>query len=640
MKHKTNGASNAQVDKVPPPAGRADDAAKLRSNRIASAESEPTAPDRSIELHRAQTAAAAAQSEKASSVVKAAKADRASSAAQTAKADRASSTAQAANAEKASSVVKAAKADRASSAAQAAKADRASSADKSAKVPNTAVKPEAADSMPAQSEARSADDLPRQSQSEVCPALVPHGPMGRLRARYRLRLDFSGMSLRNFSARRSYERMKLSLCAGWYTPGERSSQDRARLLVLNYTANIIANLIGGSFFTGLLLLMDADDGFIGTMSMIGVAANMVQMFAPLLLERFSRRKPLLMAMRATTMVINILVIGLIPLAPVAQQSKLTLVGICVAIVNFVGAIASPGITVWHLQSIPPKVRAGFFSLVTMTVGSVVAIFNLAGSALVDVFTAYGNEYGGLMALRIISLGLYVVDFILYGRIREYPYENVGERFSVRDLVTLPLKNKLYLRTIAIVFLWNVTANIPGSYYTVYLLKNLNVSYTYIMVVNMLNVPIVLLLTRVWSRISSGRSPFRILSMGMSMYLLHYIGLAFVTERALFIYPLTLIWAFIMAIGINLPFASIPYVNIPHEHQTVFIGFYSTVANFAALIGVTIGKYFIEATEEVSINVLGLEMVNKQYLLLLTSGLMAIAVVLVHRIDRTTPYSDE
>ena len=640
MKHKTNGASNAQVDKVPPPAGRADDAAKLRSNRIASAESEPTAPDRSIELHRAQTAAAAAQSEKASSAVKAAKADRASSAAQTAKADRALSAAQAAKADMALSAAQTANAEKASSVVKAAKAERASSATKSAKVPNTAVKPKAADSMPAQSEARSADDLPRQSQSEVCPALVPHGPMGRLRARYRLRLDFSGMSLRNFSARRSYERMKLSLCAGWYTPGERSSQDRARLLVLNYTANIIANLIGGSFFTGLLLLMDADDGFIGTMSMIGVAANMVQMFAPLLLERFSRRKPLLMAMCATTMVINILVIGLIPLAPVAQQSKLTLVGICVAIVNFVGAIASPGITVWHLQSIPPKVRAGFFSLVTMTVGSVVAIFNLAGSALVDVFTAYGNEYGGLMALRIISLGLYVVDFILYGRIREYPYENVGERFSVRDLVTLPLKNKLYLRTIAIVFLWNVTANIPGSYYTVYLLKNLNVSYTYIMVVNMLNVPIVLLLTRVWSRISSGRSPFRILSMGMSMYLMHYIGLAFVTERALFIYPLTLIWAFIMAIGINLPFASIPYVNIPHEHQTVFIGFYSTVANFAALIGVTIGKYFIEATEEVSINVLGLEMVNKQYLLLLTSGLMAIAVVLVHRIDRTTPYSDE
>lgn len=455
----------------------------------------------------------------------------------------------------------------------------------------------------------------------------------------RLHENMSGMSLKNFSMRRALSQAKLSLTSGWYTRGERSSQDRARLLALNYTANIIANLIGGSFLTGLLLLMDADDSFIGTISMIGVAANMLQMFAPLLLERFKRRKPLLMAMRAVIMVINILVIGLIPLAPVGRQAQLAFTALCVAVVNLLNALSAPGISVWHLQSIPPRVRSGFFSLVTMTVGAVVAIFNLGGSALVDVFKANGNEYGGLLTLRLIAFALFILDFYLYGRIKEYPYESAAERFTIKDLFTLPLKNRLYLRTIAIVFLWNVTANIPGSYYTVYLLKNLNISYTYIMTMNMLNVPIVLLLTRVWSRISSGRSPFRILWMGMSMYLMHYVGLALVTEQTLFIYPITLIWAFVMAIGINLPFASIPYVNIPRENQTVFIGFYSTVANFAALIGVTIGKYFIAATEDVNINILGFEMVNKQYMLLLTAGLMAIAVLLIRHIDRITPYED-
>lgn len=457
--------------------------------------------------------------------------------------------------------------------------------------------------------------------------------------RYRLRIDLSGMSLKNFSPRRTLERAKLSLVSGWYIRGERASQDRARLLALNYTSNIIANLIGGSFLTGLLLFMDADDGFIGTISMIGVAANMLQMFAPLLLERFGRRKPLLMGMRAVIMVINILVIGLIPLAPVGRQAQLTLTAMCVAVVNLLNALSAPGISVWHLQSIPSRVRASFFSLVTMTVGAVVAIFNLGGSALVDVFKAHGNEYGGLMTLRMIAFALFVVDFYLYSRIKEYPYESAAERFTVRDLFTLPLKNRIYLRTIAIVFLWNVTANIPGSYYTVYLLKNLNVSYTYIMTMNMLNVPVVLLLTRVWSRISSGRSPFRILWMGMSMYLLHYVGLAFVTKSTLAVYPVTLIWAYVMAIGINLPFASIPYVNIPRKNQTVFIGFYSTVANFAALIGVTIGKYFIAATEDLTLSILGFEMVNKQYMLLMTAGLMAIAVILIHHIDRTTPISD-
>ena len=49
---------------------------------------------------------------------------------------------------------------------------------------------------------------------------------------------------------------------GWYVRGDAMSRDRARLLCLNYTANITANLIGGTFFTGLLLYMQASDSFI------------------------------------------------------------------------------------------------------------------------------------------------------------------------------------------------------------------------------------------------------------------------------------------------------------------------------------------------------------------------------------------
>ena len=39
---------------------------------------------------------------------------------------------------------------------------------------------------------------------------------------------------------------------------------------------------------GLLLLLHADDAFIGAMSMISSGANMLQAFAPLLLERFPK----------------------------------------------------------------------------------------------------------------------------------------------------------------------------------------------------------------------------------------------------------------------------------------------------------------------------------------------------------------
>ncbi|HML46296.1 MAG TPA: hypothetical protein PKE04_06055, partial [Clostridia bacterium] len=74
--------------------------------------------------------------------------------------------------------------------------------------------------------------------------------------------------------------------------------------------------------TGLLLYMQASDSFIGAMTMISVGANMLQMFAPILLERFPQRKRILTVLRVVLQVFNILVIGFIPIFPIAQQGKL------------------------------------------------------------------------------------------------------------------------------------------------------------------------------------------------------------------------------------------------------------------------------------------------------------------------------
>lgn len=158
---------------------------------------------------------------------------------------------------------------------------------------------------------------------------------------------------------------------GWYFSGDESSRDRVRLLIYNYNANIIANWIGGTFLTGLLLLMHADDGFIGITTMISTAANMLQMFAPLLLERFPRRKALLLTLYTIMMAMNILLVGLIPLFPIGQQAQLALVAVTILIVNVINALVSPGLSIWHVQSLRPNVRNAFFSLVTMTVGAVV-----------------------------------------------------------------------------------------------------------------------------------------------------------------------------------------------------------------------------------------------------------------------------
>lgn len=83
-------------------------------------------------------------------------------------------------------------------------------------------------------------------------------------------------------------RLQDAMAGGWYFPGDGLSRDRMNLLRYALVNNVIANLVGGNYFTGLLLLMNADDNFIGLTSMIPLAANLVYLFGPPIIERFTR----------------------------------------------------------------------------------------------------------------------------------------------------------------------------------------------------------------------------------------------------------------------------------------------------------------------------------------------------------------
>ena len=446
---------------------------------------------------------------------------------------------------------------------------------------------------------------------------------------------FDLRELRNFNLGYAMKRLGGIFTEGWYYKGDPKSADRARLLTCNYTSNIIANMVGGTFWTGFLLLLNADDAFVGTATMISTAANMLQFLAPLLLERFAHRKKMLTMLRGLLYLINVIFIGLIPLFPAGSQFKLMMLATSILIVNVINAFISPGLSIWHMQSLPQNVRQYYFSIVTMTVGAVVALFNLIGSKVCDIMAANGMEYMGFMILRIFAAVLCIVELFLYSKIKEYPYESNTQKFTIRDLFTEPFKNPKYLFTVAVAFLWCFAANIPGSYYTVYLLRDLEVSYSYITLITMFNIPIVLLLTPLWRKVLTKNGWFKTLYMALAVYIVHYFLLAMVTKKTMFIYPISQILAYVFAIGINLAFSGIPYVNMPEKNQTVFIGFYSSVTNMAALLGVTLGKYFVLFTEKLDINLLGMRFGNKQALVVVTGALLILACLGIIVIDKKT-----
>lgn len=438
------------------------------------------------------------------------------------------------------------------------------------------------------------------------------------------------MAEKNLLLKRAVRRGLETVTDGWYF-GDEESKHRTRHLQFNYTNNIIVNWVGGNFFTGIMLLLNADDGFIGLMSIFAFAANCLQIFSSLVLERFHQRKHLIITIRLISQVINIIVIGAIPFLPIGNQAQLIIFALSVLTVNLLSALINPGFSVWHMQLIPNHVRVKYFSFLSMTNGVVVALFNLIGSFIVDRFGSLGIEKWGFAVMRIIAACILIYDLLLLSKMKEDPYPQSEKKTSLVDVLIKPFKETRYLKVVAIAFLWSLTANIPGSYYSVYLLRNLEVSYSFINVISMLNVPILILLTPVWSRILRKFSWLKTCNLSILFYAMHYLLLGLINkENVYWLYPVTLIYAYALAVGINLSFTNIPYINIPEKNQTIFIGFYSTMCNLGALLGVTFSQQFILATEHLSTA----DFSNKQLLMYMVCGLMVLAAVIIFLLRRS------
>ena len=227
-------------------------------------------------------------------------------------------------------------------------------------------------------------------------------------------------------------------------------------------------------------------------------------------------------------------------------------------------------------------------------------------------------------MRAVALLLCILDFYFLFKIKEYPNERSDTKINLVNILINPFKEKKYLITVLVACLWNFSANIPGPYYTIYMLKDLKVSYSFLNVVNMVNIPILIFLTPIWSKRIKSTSVFNTLYFLMGLFLICYIGLAFVTNKTLFLYPISMIYSFILLSGLSLVFSNVPFINIPDKDQTNYIGFYSAMNSLAALFGILIGKEFIKHTEGITIKLVGIYMKNNQYLLLLTAGIMLIS----------------
>jgi hypothetical protein len=417
------------------------------------------------------------------------------------------------------------------------------------------------------------------------------------------------------------------------TDKEEFAVNRRHILADNYAFNVAINLAGGGFLTGYLLLLHADDSFLGLVTMATLLGNSLQLFAPILLNRFHRRKTILLVARSVYLLVNIVLIGLAQYLPTSNTAQLTFVLAATLLMNAVSSLTGPGGLVWHIRSIPESMRVRFFSFANVSVNVVAYVAILVGSRIVDLCKANGQEMLGLTILRAAAVVFAVFDVVALAGVKEYPEPAAPTGLKA---FLAPFRAPRYLVTVAVTCLWSFGANLTGPYFTAYLLQDVGIEYTVLNLVGALGVLVMALSTPFWTRRIERMDLFKAFRLCILLYSLHYFVIALTTRNLLLIYPLAAAYAYFMATGLNIVMSNMPFLNMPEEDRTTSIAFYAAMNAVAALVGVLVGREFVRRTAGLSVDFAGLHVGNRQMVLYVAGSVLFLSALFLRRKKGAAP----
>jgi hypothetical protein len=408
--------------------------------------------------------------------------------------------------------------------------------------------------------------------------------------------------------------------------GSVEADSRKYILIWNGSANIAGNMAGGNFLVGLYAVLHVSDVLLGVLTTLIQFCNIFQVLSPLLLNRFKRKKLVLLVTRITYYTFYIVIIGLIPYVPAADGFRIGLLLIAMVFANLINALAAPGYSVLHIRSIPEESRADFFSVLNLLNNICIYVFILIGGYVVDFFRDTGSLLAGITAVRIIGICFAALEIYAHCHIHEFDEpgskESADEGPRPRINILLPLRNKEFMLCVLLTGLYSFFANFHGMYYSSYLVNDVVVPFSYLGIVNFLSVPIMIFAIPVWNKVIRKISWFRTISLSLLLVSLHYFMLPFVNkDNYIYLYTVAVIYYFSIIPGVSIVTSNLPYYKLPEEGRTNFLAFYAGFNSFMAMLGLFCGSVFIAGTGFMRLDIFGFTIRNKQFIVVITGFLL-------------------
>ncbi len=393
-------------------------------------------------------------------------------------------------------------------------------------------------------------------------------------------------------------RYQNTLFAQLYNYRDEFSAGRACILWSNILSSVSSIFISGTFYTAFLMENGIDIVQVGIISLIPYISWVFNLFTPKLYSKIKRRRFLLLFSSVFYNTCVVLATTIMPKFVTEPGARTVWFAALLLLGNSVNALLGGGAAVWHIKFLPKRDdhRSYHLSMVYFIYNLFSTIAALGASFLADALAGSPAQAQIITTLRYVSFGLAVINALqMYLIPKEYPYD-ITPGQKLRDVFTVPLKNRKFLLTILIAVLWQFISCINISTFTYYLLDTVHVSYSMTYISSVTCVISSLFLMSTWNKAVRRFGWFKVMMFNCFLMTLSDVFAMLTTENTVYMYVFNSVLYGVNLLAAQKSLAQMLYINLPRKDTDLFNTFYNFVQYLGMLLGSMLGTWALSALQ--------------------------------------------
>jgi MFS family permease len=363
-------------------------------------------------------------------------------------------------------------------------------------------------------------------------------------------------------------------------------------------AEAMITFTSGAFLIAMALLIGASNFQIGLLAALPTFTNIFQLISIWLVRKFHNRKAVTVLSTILARVPLVIIGSLLLLFP--EDISVNTLIVFLFFHFFFGSIAGPSWNSWIKDIVPHQSLGAYFSRRTSYTQALNVVLSVMLALTVDYIKNRHQEYELLAYAIMFALAgiVGIIGAVILSRVSE-PQTYLA-RENIFRLLKRPLQDTNFVRLLTFNSAWVFALNIATPFFTVYMMKSMQLSLSYIIGLTVISQLFGIFTVRIWGAYADKYSNKTIIAILAPLYILCMIAWCFVGIYTRFYANLGLlvvihIFTGISTAGVNLSLTNIGLKLAPSEDAIVYLSARNIITAFfssiAPLIGGSLADYF-------------------------------------------------